>query len=45
MLRAAIETQTLQRLEERLEELAPSMEGRGDVDQAAGRGNATCRPR
>ena len=29
MLRAALETQSLERLEQRLEELAPSIEGRG----------------
>jgi hypothetical protein len=37
MLRAALETQALERLEQRLEELAPSSEGKGHGQQTANR--------
>ena len=37
MLRAALETQALERLEQRLEELAPSIEGKAHGHTAANR--------
>jgi hypothetical protein len=41
MLRAALETQSLERLEQRLEELAPSIEGKSHGHQGATRPNLT----
>ena len=41
MLRAALETQSLERLEQRLEELAPSIESRNHGHQGANRPSRT----
>ena len=41
MLRAALETQTLERLEQRLEEIAPTIEGRNHGHQSANRPTRT----
>ena len=39
ILRAALETQTLERLEQRLDEIAPSLESRNHGQQSANRSN------